>query len=122
MLRSDVPVRDAATGVVALVAEPSDQVAASLPYPILLTVVDPVRADELAELDEGLGRERIVRTKVLGLADETKQQLSIPSGDRDHGSSKNMTDDQWTPVFGGAILVSEGFRPARRARFTSERG
>src|SRR5712691_4006116 len=88
MLRSDVPVRDADTGVVALVAEPSDQVAASLPYPILLTVVDPVRADELAELDEGLGRERIVRTKVLGLADETKQQLSIPSGDRDHGSSE----------------------------------
>jgi hypothetical protein len=89
MLRSDVPVGEADSGGIPSV-RPAGGVPDSLPHPILLFVDEPVTGDELAELCEDLGRERILAAKVLGLGDESEQPLRIPGGERVHGSFKKI--------------------------------
>jgi hypothetical protein len=65
-----------------------------LPYPILLTVGNEVGGDEPAELLEDVRRKRINAAGLLGLGNESEQPLRISGGQRNHGSSKDMTNDE----------------------------
>src|SRR5215211_1465113 len=103
MLGLDLPVVDR-LGDVFCVARPTLDVTESLPDPVQLAVADSIGENELAELLEHARRERLVPAQIPCLGDEAEQAPRVSGGECGHGPSKDMTNDEWTPVTEAATL------------------
>jgi hypothetical protein len=64
------------------------------PGEISFFIADPIGWNERPERLEEARRKGVIPAELLGLGDETEHALRIPCSERDHGPSKDMTNDQ----------------------------
>ncbi len=88
MLVADEVPEDRVVALVVVLTRPSDVQESTSSHPVQLAVRDPIRMDELSELDQQFLGEGLVATEALRLADESQQALRVAPSECRHGSQR----------------------------------